>query len=356
MTRAIAHLFGTKLSPRDIGSLQVGQFYLRLAGGDVTKVYVQPAWMDSELHAQAIAMGQESVTSARQILRKFKEERDAQDEISTVLPLQVAESSKPTQAGNADSPEEDETMWEEKYEALEVVHKTLIEAHDALAARVRELESGYEGELLKSAKAVEDHMTRLDSSAGVRNGTAAPAMAGGNGGEAKPSRHSPPKYPDDIIGTDLAGKPITLNTRLSDIATRPNGAAGDAKTPLAAPLSPDDLERIYAWVRGRAAADPGILQILANRPELRVTVQRTVIETDGGTLRGALALLISQGFFDSPQNGNTAFNELKRRGNRCAKPNIYRELDKLSELGFVTKEATGYQTVSGMKVNIVEQK
>jgi hypothetical protein len=38
------------------------------------RVYVWPAWMKSELHAQAIAMGDESVESARDIAREFDEE------------------------------------------------------------------------------------------------------------------------------------------------------------------------------------------------------------------------------------------------------------------------------------------
>ena len=88
---------------------------------------------------------------------------------------------------------------------------------------------------------------------------------------------------------------------------------------------------------------------------LDVTVRKYVIEADDSTLRGRLAVLISQGFFDAAPTGNTAFNELKRRGAGSAKPNVYRELDKLAELGFVTKEPTGgYLTVPGMKVNVKE--
>ncbi len=50
------------------------------------------------------------------------------------------------------------------------------------------------------------------------------------------------------------------------------------------------------------------------------------------------------------ENGNTAFNELKRRGVKTAKPNVYRELDALAELGFATKEPAGYQRVPGIKI------
>lgn len=39
------------------------------------RVYVWPAWMKSQLHAQAIAVGDESVESAREIAREFDEEQ-----------------------------------------------------------------------------------------------------------------------------------------------------------------------------------------------------------------------------------------------------------------------------------------
>jgi len=106
--------------------------------------------------------------------------------------------------------------------------------------------------------------------------------------------------------------------------------------------------------------DPGsevAMALQVNKPVIDVTVRKYVIEADDSTLRGRLAVLISQGFFDSGQTGNSAFNELQRRGAGSAKPNVYRELDKLAQLGFVTKEPNGgYLSVPGMKVNVKEVK
>jgi Fe2+ or Zn2+ uptake regulation protein len=51
---------------------------------------------------------------------------------------------------------------------------------------------------------------------------------------------------------------------------------------------------------------------------------------------------------------NAAYEELKRLGRRVAKPGVYRECDKLAELGFLTREADGYQAVEGMKIRTVE--
>ena len=106
-----------------------------------------------------------------------------------------------------------------------------------------------------------------------------------------------------------------------------------------------DGERLYQAFKRRLLQekDPGIVALLSHRPELHVKIDRPVLELDESTLRGRLARLIVDGFFDDAKTGNAAFVELKRRGVSTAKPNVYRELDKLAEMGFVTKESEGYQ-------------
>jgi hypothetical protein len=73
--RSLAGLFTPALKPVDIARLKIGEFFVRTPEAKVSKVYVQPAWMESELHAQAIAKGEERVESARQMLRAFKDAR-----------------------------------------------------------------------------------------------------------------------------------------------------------------------------------------------------------------------------------------------------------------------------------------
>jgi hypothetical protein len=100
--------------------------------------------------------------------------------------------------------------------------------------------------------------------------------------------------------------------------------------------------------------EPRMLKLLTTRPMLEVVVTRKVVEASETTLRGRLAMLISEGFFDDAAAGNAAFNEMKRRAFKTAKPNVYRELDKLATEGFLVKESGGYKSVPGMTVNIVE--
>lgn len=121
--------------------------------------------------------------------------------------------------------------------------------------------------------------------------------------------------------------------------------------PVAAP--PADEEALYQRLKTRLMREaPALIKLLASRPELQVSVERPVLEIDGKTLKGRLAQLIADGWFAGPKTGNAAFEELKRRGASTAKPNVYRELDKLAELGFVTKEATGYQAVLDAKITV----
>lgn len=57
----------------DIQTLDRGEFFVCF-DQEMYRVYVWPAWMKSALHAQAIATGEESVDSAREIVREFDRE------------------------------------------------------------------------------------------------------------------------------------------------------------------------------------------------------------------------------------------------------------------------------------------
>jgi hypothetical protein len=66
----------------DIPRLRTGQFFVSFEN-ELRLVYVQPAWMTS-VHAQAIATGEESVDSAREIVRDFDlEHEEAETESET---------------------------------------------------------------------------------------------------------------------------------------------------------------------------------------------------------------------------------------------------------------------------------
>lgn len=116
-----------------------------------------------------------------------------------------------------------------------------------------------------------------------------------------------------------------------------------------------DVDAIYADFRRRVLSDPSIVAAIAQAVPA-IEVSRTVekIKLDGKTQPGFLAGMIAEGYFDSAVEAPAVVNELKRRGRSVHHTNVYRDLNRLAELGFLTRETSGYQAVGGMKINIVE--
>ena len=100
--------------------------------------------------------------------------------------------------------------------------------------------------------------------------------------------------------------------------------------------------------------EPPIMALSKGIPEIDLTVRRYVIKADDSTLIGRIALLLTEGFFDTPKGNQAVVNELGRRGKGTMAPRVSEAFAKLAEMGFLTKEGDGYQSVSGMKVNVKE--
>jgi hypothetical protein len=169
-------------------------------------------------------------------------------------------------------------------------YDAVVSAHDALAARVGAMEK-----TLRTAGAIgsADILAQVLPSPG-------------------------PKGSEAETGAELSGPdPGLAGNRAAAVATKSREARsnpGDGFKPVAA-LSPVELENIWFYVKQRAAAeDPAVIELLYTRPELRVKITRQVIEADGGTVMGGLAMLISRGFFDSTTSTAAAVKELRRLG------------------------------------------
>jgi BMFP domain-containing protein YqiC len=122
------------------------------------------------------------------------------------------------------------------------------------------------------------------------------------------------------------------------------------------PVGVIDEDAMYERLLARLLKAPPLVKLSTSKPEIEVQRQRQVIEVSHSTLKGRLAGMIAEGFFDSPVTGSAAYSELRdRRGFSTSKPNVYRDLDGFAEMGFVTKEEDGYRAVSGMKINVVEK-
>jgi hypothetical protein len=115
---------------------------------------------------------------------------------------------------------------------------------------------------------------------------------------------------------------------------------------------------IAATAQGMPAATNGdgeVAMSLTQRiPVIDLTKRTYTIEADTETLIGKIALMVSEGFFDQTKKAYAGLTELERRGHSPGRANFYKEIAKLAELGFLSKEGDGYKTVPGMKVNVKE--
>jgi hypothetical protein len=104
--------------------------------------------------------------------------------------------------------------------------------------------------------------------------------------------------------------------------------------------------------------DEVAMSIDVRKPVIDVTKRRYVLETNDEDLIGRLALLLSEGFFDSPKKTEHINDEFRARGwaSQLGRPQPKNlEMAKLAEYGFIRIVGQGsYQAVPGMKVNVKE--
>lgn len=114
----------------------------------------------------------------------------------------------------------------------------------------------------------------------------------------------------------------------------------------------------YALLKARLLSDPAVLAALdAARPELVVEISRPRFEIDGSSVKGRIARLIHEKFFDSPKRQADVLREFRRRGWLDAKAGnavVIRPMADVTEMGFLTIEAEGYQIAPGAKISMKE--
>lgn len=311
-----------KPTAQEMMQLKIGEFLVAY-DTELYRCYVQPAGME-DVHAQAIARGDEKPESWGQIVKSLDAKPESAEEGSTHDEKSigsadddgaVAKSDQPAAGspraaeGDAQRMEQDgdreDAMWKDKYEAavadaakfVKEQHLPLVEAHDALAKRVRELETL--GDL--------------------------------------PSSGSAPFRPGSV--------------------PKPSETCGDECT--APSLGNGNLDAVYRYIVDRAAKEqePALLSLLMDRPELMVKVERRMINSSDDSTQGRIAVLIYEKFFDTAKDAGDVTREFKRRGwfdTKASNAALIKPLAQITEWGFLSREDAGYQAVAGMKVNIVE--
>jgi hypothetical protein len=313
VARTINHLIDPiQIRPDMIKSLGIGQFLICADSIPARRVYVQPRWL-GELDAQAIARGEESVETAQAIFRQKKRE------VSMTRPRigginEKSEAPEPVRQPAVSPTAETET-------ADRSIGAGIADGHDASGVD-RSVDDGKETDIMWKERA-EQAEAEIET---LR-------------GEIKNLQKLLNDYRDTGQFPPNGGPPADTLPRTGPITSLGKDAAAY------------DLNFIYDEIKHRAQSDPAVLLLLAQRPELRVEVEAQVLEADGKTLRGGVALLIHRGFFTGPKNGNQVYAELQRIGRKVAKRTVYDELERIAEWGFLTKETDGYQATD-LKVTV----
>lgn len=341
--------------PADIATLSKGQFYVCF-GREMHKVYVQPAWMTAA-HAEAIARGEEEVDSAREILREY-----ANEHIQRSAGKRDQASNKrgaSSNAGMADTEGIADGHLSSRA-AGHVTGQTSRGHSDGRYSDGKVSETSSPREMRKDRE-----QTRTDIDAGRDRQPAQPQTASaspiardarelaqdGDREEAMwKEKYEALKAEFEEYRNGVAQDAAAANGRVLDVPG--NGMRVHFK-----PHSPQDVNELLDVLLTRARKDPAVIQLLRERPEIHISVKRRTLEMSDESTDGRLALLISQKFFDTPQDGGTITKEFKRRGWFDAKSSnaaVIRPLAKITEMGFLVREGNQYQAVAGMKINIVE--
>ncbi len=158
---------------------------------------------------------------------------------------------------------------------------------------------------------------------------------------------------------ESAGLLEEVHKTIGDLKTRIEQLERLSPRYVASGWTPDAKSRADQVKASPANIDGEIAMSLeVKRPVIDVTKRRYVLEANDGDLIGRLALLLSEGFFDSPKKGEHINKEFIARGwaaqtGRPAPKNL--EMAKLAEYGFIRVVGVGtYQSVPGMKVNVKE--
>jgi hypothetical protein len=347
--------------PADIATLSKGQFYVCF-GKEMHKVYVQPAWMTAA-HAEAIARGEEDVESAREILKEYADEQKEKNAKPVHDGLRKKAADVQRDGGiaqaNIDSTPSHADRRDDQQRTIQTASQSKEESQ---TSSPREMRQHHEP-------------PRTDVDAGRDRQPAKPEAARTSvaARDARPvAPHDDPeeeaiwkeKYEalkrdfEKLLADFEKLRGVTMNPHLHP-GRVPDPKHGHGANGNPEVWDPRDMDALLAALLRYARKDPGILQLLSQQPEIRVNVKRHTLEMSDDSTDGRIALLISQKFFDSPQDSGTLTKEFKRRGWFEAKTSnaaVLKPLAKITEMGFLVREGTMYQSVPGMKINIVEER
>lgn len=98
-----------------------------------------------------------------------------------------------------------------------------------------------------------------------------------------------------------------------------------------------------------------VIALVAQRPEIQLTLERPRVDWDASSTKGRISLLISERFFEQPRKAEDTRREFVRRGwfgSKTPTRNLMDAFAELSAMGFLTVETDGYKAVPEMKIHV----
>ena len=301
--RTLDHIPADVHKPKvaDIMRLGKGEFFVA-HGNTLVRVYVQPAWMNSELHAQAIAKGDEKVETARDILKEWEcKDAGLRRSAPALQQVQQLEQTPPEDSAAEPQPGTNilrESQFEHFGENEDAMYKEKFEESQREVLRLGIL------------------VQKLESELGELKGTH--KFVGGD--KAKPP----------LVEYSPTGEPLRI-----------------------VEVSEDVYQAIVKRLRSEA---PALVKLLAESPALEVTVQRPVVQVNGtAEIYGKCVALAGDGFFKTVRTVQEIIKELARRWAVSPKTPLMRvtiPMDKLTEMGIFFRDGESYVLNPAAKVTV----
>lgn len=165
---------------------------------------------------------------------------------------------------------------------------------------------------------------------------------------------------DRLIDTirGFVGGPAPSGDQRRVLASAPNGAKLVTSQRPAAPEEPSaasdeerQFERFKAWLLRDLEVDPVFVRLLANAPELEVQFTPKTVTLTDDTLRGRVARLMAQGWFDSARSVGGCRAELKRTGSDPGGGGTLGQiLNQFVVERFMVRVNDGFALASGVKI------
>lgn len=108
-------------------------------------------------------------------------------------------------------------------------------------------------------------------------------------------------------------------------------------------------ERLVQSVLAQIRRDPVLVRLSQELPAIEVKVNRTVVSMDDSTIKGKIAILITDGFCSNPFNFGTLRNELIRRGmdSKTANVGISKAIADFITMGLFWRSGDGWELAPG---------